>query len=184
MIDQVKMNVVENAIKIGECLVSELSDVQELYSFARSYQKTKGVVVWPPFADQLVMADIKEKRLFKIEIDQRIAAVFTITEEDALIWAGKDHDSALYIHRIATHPKYRGRHLVKHIVAWTKARARDQKRPFIRLDTVGENTRLIDYYQSCGFTFLGMYTLANTERLPAHYAKGGCCLFELRVESL
>jgi hypothetical protein len=38
----------------------------------------------------------------------------------------------------------------------------------LRLDTWGDNEELSDYYQQCGFTFLGVIT-PDYNGLPKHY---------------
>ena len=93
----------------------------------------------------------------------------------------KDRDPAIYIHRIATSSKFRGLKLVKKIVDWAKEYAIKKEKKYVRLDTLGENTRLIEYYQQMGFTFLGMFPLCNTEMLPAHYHSAPACLFEIKL---
>lgn len=56
---------------------------------------------------------------------------------------------------------------------------------FIRLDTLGNNTRLIEHYTSAGFDFKGMVQLTDTGNLPAHYQnERNCCLFELDVPTV
>ena len=49
------------------------------------------------------------------------------------------------------------------------------------MDTVGENKKLIEYYQKCGFRFLGLSQLTNTETLPLHYHNATVSLFEMAV---
>ena len=52
----------------------------------------------------------------------------------------------------------------------------------IRLDTLGNNIKLIEHYTNAGFDFLGMFRLKNTAGLPMHYQEElNCCLFEIRI---
>jgi RimJ/RimL family protein N-acetyltransferase len=51
---------------------------------------------------------------------------------------------------------------------------------YIRLDTWGDNPKLIAYYEKCGFTYLKTIDLDNTQGLPAHY-KGVLALLEIKV---
>ena len=53
---------------------------------------------------------------------------------------------------------------------------------FIRMDTVGENLGLIKYYTNCGFEFLGLSKLKNTQNLPAHYHNATVSLFQMTVK--
>ena len=59
--------------------------------------------------------------------------------------------------------------------------AKDNGKDYVRLDTLGNNTRLIEYYSIAGFRFLGMFDLKNTEGLPAHYGNVPACLFEIKL---
>ena len=52
--------------------------------------------------------------------------------------------------------------MVKKIIDWAIPFAKRIKRTHLRLDTLGNNTRLIEYYQSAGFDFLGMFPMKNT----------------------
>ncbi|MFP3835995.1 GNAT family N-acetyltransferase, partial [Chryseobacterium sp. SIMBA_028] len=85
---------------------------------------------------------------------------------------------AVYIHRIATNPDFRGQNLVQKIVEWGKQYALTNGKKFIRLDTVGDNPGLISYYTKCGFDFLGLSKLKDTAGLPAHYNNATVSLFE------
>jgi len=49
---------------------------------------------------------------------------------------------------------------------------------------LGNNTRLIEYYTSAGFDFLGIFKLTNTENLAAHYQREpNCCYFEIAINN-
>jgi ribosomal protein S18 acetylase RimI-like enzyme len=90
----------------------------------------------------------------------------------------------VYIHRIATNPDFRGHNFVGSIVDWAKEYANKHQKNFIRLDTLGNNTKLIEHYTNAGFTFLGIHHLTNTASLPLHYQKEpNCCLFEIKLLS-
>ena len=49
------------------------------------------------------------------------------------------------------------------------------------MDTVGDNLGLINYYTKCGFDFLGLLKLKNTEGLPAHYDNAMVSLFQMKI---
>ncbi len=110
-----------------------------------------------------------------------IACIWAITFSDPDIWEHSNGDSAIYIHRIATHPEYRGQNLVSLIVEWAKTYCAERKIAFIRMDTCGNNQKLIGHYTKCGFDFLGMAKLRNTTALPAHYKDADVCFFEIKL---
>jgi Acetyltransferase (GNAT) family len=166
-------------------LNSELSDIDfilNLYEEGTKYQKKVALKHWQGFDRSLIEQEIKEKRQWKIIIDREIACVFAITFDDIHIWAEKNNDPSIYIHRIATNPKFRGQHFVKNIVAWAKEYALAHNKLFIRMDTGSGNDKLNNYYISCGFNYLGVVQLGDAKELPAHYRNGSSSLFEIRVE--
>jgi len=164
---------------------SKLKDIDEifrLYRLATEYMRSKpNAVVWPEFEREMVEQEIAEDRQWKLLIDGKIVCVWATTFSDEQIWEEKNEDAAVYIHRIATNPDFRGRNLVAAIVAWSKIFARKNNKKYVRLDTMGENQGLIEHYTKMGFTFLGMFDMKNTEGLPEHYQNGQAALFELIV---
>lgn len=158
----------------------DITEIFRLYAVASEYQKTKKtVVVWPNFDYSLVETELAEKRQFKLLIKDEVACVWAITFTDEQIWEERNVDAAVYIHRIATNPKFRGQNLIKVIVEWAKEYAQSNGKQYVRLDTLGKNTRLIKHYTNAGFSFLGMFDLKNTDALPVHYQEAPVCLFEI-----
>ncbi|MDQ1096149.1 MULTISPECIES: GNAT family N-acetyltransferase [Chryseobacterium] len=168
--------------EINNSTTEDIDEIFRLYRIATDFQKAKSAVHWPEFDRRMVLDEILENRQWKIEIDGKIACVWATTFSDPLIWEEKNEDPALYIHRIATDPDFRGQNLVAGIVRWAKDYAVLNRKKFIRMDTVGENKGLISYYEKCGFKFLGLSTLKNTEGLPAHYDNATVCLFEMKLD--
>jgi GNAT superfamily N-acetyltransferase len=167
---------------IENSTVEDITAIFRLYKIASEYQKAKqSVVVWPNFEKQLVETEIDENRQWKLLIDGEIACVWATTFTDEQIWEERNTDAAIYIHRIATNPNFRGKNFVLHIVEWAKIYAKTMGKDFIRLDTLGDNTKLIKHYTGAGFTFLGMFNLKNTTGLPNHYHGQPVCLFEIKL---
>jgi ribosomal protein S18 acetylase RimI-like enzyme len=164
---------------------STLSDIDEifrLYKLAADFQRSKEtVVVWPEFERGLVETEIAENRQWKLLIDGQIACVWATTFSDEQIWGEKNNETAVYIHRIATNPKFRGKNFVAIIVDWAKKYAIENQKQYVRLDTIGNNTKLIEVYTRAGFDFLGLFDLKNVSDLPIHYSQGPACLFQLKA---
>ena len=163
--------------------LTDIDTIFELYKIASNYQKTKKtVVVWPDFEREMVISEIKENRQFKLLINNNVACVWAIAFKDEQIWETSKNDNAIYIHRIATNPEFRGQQFVSKIVAWAKDYAKTNTIDYIRLDTLGNNTSLINYYKKSGFDFLGMFDLKNTAGLPDHYHNQPACLFQIELD--
>lgn len=162
----------------------DITEIFRLYGIASAYQKTKKkVVVWPKFSRLLVETELAENRQFKLLINDETACVWAITFTDEQIWEERNLDAAVYIHRIATNPKFRGQKFIKVIVNWAKEYARSNGKQYVRLDTLGNNTKLIKHYTGAGFEFLGMFDLKNTDTLPPHYKEAPVCLFQIDLEA-
>jgi ribosomal protein S18 acetylase RimI-like enzyme len=169
-------------MKIENSTIEDIDSIFDLYEKATDHQKqVKGTVSWPTFERELVETEILENRQFKLLIDSKIACIWAVTFSDPRIWEEKDNDSSIYIHRIATNPDFRGQNFVMKIVEWAKSIADEKRINYIRLDTVGNNEKLIGYYQKCGFDFLGLFKLKNTDSLPAHYHNAYAALFEIEL---
>lgn len=131
----------------------------------------------------MVEAEIAENRQWKLLIGDAIACVWATTFSDEQIWGERNNDPAVYIHRIATNPDFRGNDFVSIIVTWAKQYALENEKKYVRLDTIGNNTKLIEVYTRAGFRFLGLFVLKNVSDLPIHYSQGPACLFELPIEN-
>lgn len=159
----------------------DIDEIFRLYQIARDYQTLRYKVVWPAFKKSLIEKEIETKHQWKLLIDGEIACIWATTFNDALIWEDRDKDPSVYIHRIAINPNFRGRNLVKKIVDWSMDYATKNKKQFVRLDTVGENKKLIHHYTKCGFTYLGLHQLKNVNTLPDHYKIDSVALFEIKI---
>lgn len=168
-------------MKILNSLSKDIDRIFELYDLATAYQKLHTSRTWLGFDRSMVLEEINEGRQWKIEEDGEIACVFVTAFSDPHIWKEKDADPAVYLHRIATHPAFRGQGYVKHIVEWTKEYAKANGRKFIRMDTGSGNGKLNEYYISCGFQYLGTTGIDPEADLPLHYKMGDYSLFEMEL---
>jgi RimJ/RimL family protein N-acetyltransferase len=161
---------------------NDTDEIFRLYKIATDFQKTRFTSHWPEFDRELIETEILENRQWKIVAEGKIACVWATTFDDPQIWEERNEDPAVYIHRIATNPDFRGQNLVGKIVEWAKNYAKENQKQYIRMDTVGYNLGLINYYTRCGFDFLGLLKLKNTGGLPAHYENATVSLFEIEVK--
>ncbi|MGV9003347.1 GNAT family N-acetyltransferase [Flavobacterium sp.] len=167
-----------------EILLSKTSDIDaifELYDAATAFQKKVGTNSWKGFEHTMVEKEIAAQRHFVIRDDNQISATFVLAFSDPIIWKEADKDPSVYIHRIATHPDFRGRNYVQKILYWTKEYAKKEGKNFVRLDTTSGNEPLNQYYLKCGFTYKGNSEIEWTNELPEHYKDGSFALFEIAV---
>ena len=168
-------------MQIINSTADDTATIFKFYDHAIAYQKTKFNKHWQGFDLELVQTEIKENRQWKIMMDNTVVCIFAITFNDAAIWGDKDEQPSIYIHRIVTNPLFRGNNFVNEIITWAKKYGKENGRQFIRMDTWGDNQKLIDYYTKCGFTFLGLSEELNAKDLPKHYSGIQLSLFEIKI---
>lgn len=162
---------------------SDCSDIDftlELFNAAVAYQRKKGYNLWPQFSRELIEREVAEKRHWKITEGNDIACVFSVQYDDPVIWGEKDKD-AVYLHRIAVNPLFKGKKLMELIRSWATAHAKQLNKKYLRMDTWGDNVILRKYYIACGFNYIGQQQLTNTKGLPAHYGGDLLSLFEIEI---
>jgi ribosomal protein S18 acetylase RimI-like enzyme len=159
----------------------DIDAVFDIYNEATSYQKTVNNKSWRGFERALIEKEIAENRHFIIKEGNEAACTFVLTFNDLIIWKEASKDPAVYLHRIATNPKFRGQSYVKKIIEWVKQYAKENGKEYIRLDTHSGNERINKYYTSCGFEYKGISTIEWTNELPEHYKEGSFSLFEIKL---
>src|SRR4029079_16627252 len=175
---------INKKLDIKNCSLNDVNTILAFYDAAIQFQMQKNTVAWPKFDKSFIEKEIREERHWKIMVGDEIACNWAITFDDKEIWEERDDNNSIYIHRFAANPAFRGKRFIDVIVPWAKAYAASKGRKFVRLDTLGINTRLIEHYTSAGFNFLGIWKLTNTEGLAAHYQREpNCCFFEIEINN-
>ena len=72
-------------MKIKNSKLEDLDTIFKLYEIATAYMKSKGEVAWPKFEKKMVIAEIKNKSQWKLEIDGQVACVWATTLKLSLI---------------------------------------------------------------------------------------------------
>jgi ribosomal protein S18 acetylase RimI-like enzyme len=169
-------------MNISQCTLADVDAILEMYDAATALQSSKNVVAWPTFTRGFIENEVRLGKQYKLVVNNEIASNWSVFYEDKEIWGEKDKGDSIYIHRICTHPKHRGNNYMKVIIDWCRQHAISLGKDYVRLDTLGYNTRLIALYQSVGFDFLGMLKLENVEGLPDHYHREpNCAMFEMKL---
>lgn len=168
---------------ILKCVPSDIDNIMHLYDLATTFQHTKNLRnTWQGFDKDVVVKEIEAGSHWKIIENDKIACVFLTVFSDPIIWAEKNNDSAVYIHRIATNPDFRGKGYVNHIISFCKNELNEiHPIEYIRMDTHAGNPRLNAYYERCGFSILGEAYTEEVPELPAHYQNEAFTLFEIEI---
>lgn len=154
--------------------------VMKLFSEARSWQQVAGVNTWPELEPTRILTDIDQGSVFVLIHKDSVIGSVTIFESDPLIWP--DDRRALYIHRLATARRLKGRGLCGMIIDYAARRARDQGKALLRLDCWAGNERLKRYYEQLSFVRIRDLFMGEVRELPAHYWNSTTTLFERPVE--
>lgn len=167
---------------ISNSTLDDIPEIYRLYELARNFQKIKFPGnIWPEFDKDFIATEVIENRQFKLVIDNKIACIWAITFNDAKIWEEKENNDAVYLHRIATNPDLRGMNFVQLIADWSTDFGKKENKKFIRMDTCGQNVRLINHYKNAGFQFLGMKKLKDSSGLQKHYQNADVCFFQINL---
>ena len=165
-------------MQIHQSTLADLDRIFARYDDAIALQHAVSHLHWLPFDREMVQREIAERRQWKFVADNgEVACVFATAWSDPAIW-GENNDAAIYIHRIAVNPAFRGQRFVTQIVNWCKQHTHDKKLDFIRLDTWADNLKLREIYEQNGFSFVGT-VIPDPSGLPAHYQGIQLNLFEI-----
>ncbi len=171
----------QNTIQVLNSTSQDIDTIFEFYDIAVAHQKKVFNKHWQGFSLAMVQEEVAENRQYKILVDGVVASIFALAFNDLEIWQEKDSDPAIYIHRIVTHPNYRGFGFVNIIVDWATKYAKDNQLQFIRMDTWADNEKLLAHYTGCGFDHVGIRKITADSGLPKHYDDISLNLFEIAV---
>jgi ribosomal protein S18 acetylase RimI-like enzyme len=167
--------------KIEPTQIEDLDIIYELYDHAMQYQREKGFPVWHGFDRNVLVRDIENKNHYKICINSGIAMVFSLCYADPIIWRHMDKGDAVYLHRIAVNPAFKGRKLFSSIVDWTRSHARQRGHKYIRMDTWADNETLAGYYKSFGFKSVEHFNTPDSTELPSQNRNLALVLLEMEL---
>lgn len=161
---------------------ADLRCIRAAYGHARTVQRERGSIVWPEFADDAILAEVDDQRLFRVFVDDTLAGVFSVAHEDSAIWGPHERGEHIYLHRIARAAGHPGGGLVDAVLAWANERCRGLGRAGLRVDTWASNAALIEFYCRRGFRLVEERRLGADPRLPSHYHGNAFALLERPCE--
>jgi hypothetical protein len=172
-------------MKIHPSAIAHHGKFRTFWDAALAYQSSKQLPLWPSYPEERINEEIQTDLHFSAFMpDGTLAGYFSLALSDELIWNEKEKGDAIYLHRICVNPKRKGNNLTNYILSWAYGYALGTGRKFIRMDTWGDNQRLVNYYISCGFQHIGNRQLGEAPELPAHYNNANLALFENPVSPI
>ncbi len=159
--------------------IDDLPQIQEAYAEGRRKQQKQGTLVWPEFSDESLLAEVRERKLFRVMDDGAMVGTFAIAYQDPAVWGDRERDAHVYLHRIARCPTELRHGLLQVVVDWACAHCRELRREGIRMDTAAASSQLVAYYERAGFVVVGRRVIGDDPTLPAHYYGTEIALFEM-----
>jgi hypothetical protein len=166
-------------MQIENCSPEDVDFILYLNKKAIGYQRSKGYNLWPVFERSYIEKEVREKTSWKITDGNKIACTFSVLYSDPVIWQERNSDPAVYLHRIATNPEYKGKQLITIVRDWAIEHAKQLNKKFVRMDTWGNNIRMREYYVQHGFQYLGQSFLKEEEE---HYGGKELSLLQIEVK--
>ncbi|TCW50214.1 hypothetical protein EC917_11799 [Bacillus thuringiensis] len=105
-----------------------------------------------------ILEGIREKYTYVVTNGDEIVGTVTVSptqnEWDERIFGKAEVSDSLYIHRFAVKRKYKGNGIGEWILQWIDENVQCDKE-YLKLDCVGHNCTLNDFYKSSGFDYIG-----------------------------
>jgi len=162
--------------------ISSEPKFREFWAAAIAYQNSKGLQLWPAYPEKKIKGEIETGLHFSAFMpDGVLAGFFSLALCDAEIWEDKEQGDAIYIHRMCVNPACKGNRLAAWFLTWAQGYAEGCGRKYVRMDTWGDNPRLIRYYVECGFRQAGNRQMSAVRDLSPHYQNAYLALFENEV---
>src|SRR4029078_3552556 len=115
----------------------------------------RGYEQWPlPFPHEDIAAAIERGEVYVAELDGDVVATVTLLWDDPTYWGDRPPDAA-YVPKLSVRRARAGRRIGTAIVEWADATAAAAGREFLRLDCLGDNPRIREYYEQLGFEHRG-----------------------------
>jgi ribosomal protein S18 acetylase RimI-like enzyme len=168
-------------LKIQNTTHHDLHSINSLFEHAMEYQKKNNYPVWRGYDKGALIRDINSKQQYKMVFDNQIALIFSVLYSDPVIWRHHEKGNAVYLHRIAVHPDFKGQKLFGKVLQWALQDTASRKLCYIRMDTWGENRKLIEYYKGFGFRFVENFTTPDNMALPKQNRNLYLALLEMPV---
>jgi ribosomal protein S18 acetylase RimI-like enzyme len=139
-----------------------LPAVLDVLEDAAGWLASIGHEAWP--VGSFAAAGTRERRqvvdaletgeLYLVTIAGDPAATMSLFEQDERFWPGAPRN-ALYVHKLAVRRRFAGIGVGEAMLAWAERRARERRKPYLRLDTDPDNPGILAYYERHGFRRVG-----------------------------
>lgn len=143
-----------NNIQVLLATDTDLDTVASIYEDAAQWLLAHGIAQWPAMVPRELLAQrIAHGETFLARYEEHYIATMSVQEEDRQMWGDMPPD-ALYLHGLAVRRAFAGRGVGIALLHWAEHHATLKGKIYLRLDCMGDNPRLVQYYKDAGFTHL------------------------------
>ncbi|MEP7270289.1 MAG: GNAT family N-acetyltransferase [Acidobacteriota bacterium] len=165
-------------MQVRQANCGDIESLKDLFRAAIAWQTRRGVSTFGEFTDSFLKGEIERGAVFLAVNEEAVGGTISLYESDEIIW-GDDHDSALYIHRLASIRTERGRGVGAELVNWSRLRAEAMGKKWLRVDCWADNTDLCQFYLRQGFDVVKVKDTGAHPSLPPHYHHIQLRLFQM-----
>ena len=152
---------------IRQAVRSDLDTIYELAQFCAKAMITKKKYQWDqqyPTSARFEK-DIELQESYVLEQNHQVTGTIVVTEliDDEYIpvqWL-TDNKSNVYIHRLAVQPQYWRTGYAQQLMDWAEVYAKNQRYQSVRLDTLSQNKRIQNFYETRGYQKSGSIFFHN-----------------------
>ncbi len=168
-------------VEVKQSTIDDLEMSCWLFEQAIEYQRRMGFLTYVLVDRDSHRMDIERGESFKILIDGDIAMMFSLCQQDELIWGHMPNIPSLFLHKATTHPAHRGKALFQHAVRHAIEVAKANGLKALRMDTWAESSKLIALYVGYGFIHLEDYHVPDKEGIPLNTRGNNVALLEMKL---
>lgn len=155
---------IEAGIQVYQAKPEDADAVMALLLKTAQWFKSKGSSQWSALLDgedsHNTREVIKHGNVFVFKEGEKIAAMVILLTDaspwDIDLWGEEDQENSFYVHRLAIDRDYAGRGLGKAVLEWVEHGIAIEGKPQIRLDCIGTNDTLYQFYSNAGYTHKGL----------------------------
>jgi ribosomal protein S18 acetylase RimI-like enzyme len=146
---------------LSKCSVNQSETIYEIVKNCKTALQSDGIFQWTEHYPTLsiIQNDIELGHLYQIQSDKDILGIInisTIQEEEykTINWLYPD-ETCLVIHRLAIDPKHQRQGFAQKLMTFAENYGIENGFHSIRLDAYSQNTRVLKFYETRGYTKKG-----------------------------
>lgn len=108
------------------------------------------------FSESWIRNNVSQKEVYVVELENTPVGTFSLVLDEDSHW-GLREPTAGYVHGLSVRENFNGRGLGSFMLDWCANKVSGLNRRFVRLDCAVQNPKLCAYYESLGFSRVGLY---------------------------